>query len=152
MILTDYYKMVHLSSSKSKTRFDCVASSMSYPEFELMATRARTKVFYCYYSQTPPNIKAQQKRRTTMCIMGVNYISGVFTPDIEEHLLFGYGDVGNTTDALLFIFNKEQTEFEIFVARGYKNNIDQLWQLLIDGELDEELNVLRQSAKDTCLK
>lgn len=33
MILTDYYCFERLAS-KSKTRLDCTASTMSYPEFE----------------------------------------------------------------------------------------------------------------------
>ena len=38
---------------------------------------------------------------------------------------------------------------EVFVARGYRNNIKNLYSLFLDGELDEEIDELRRRAKAT---
>jgi hypothetical protein len=62
---------------------------------------------------------------------------------------FGYGDMRGTTDALLFAFDnfdvidgkiQEGAVIEIFVARGMKENHSQLYNLLCDGELDDEID------------
>ena len=47
MILTDYYTFRHLPESKSKMRFDCVASTQSYPEFE--GLRNKFGSLFVYY-------------------------------------------------------------------------------------------------------
>ena len=58
----------------------------------------------------------------------------------------GYGDVRNTQDAILIVFNGTYSQMEIFVARGQKNNRMQLYNLLADGELDSEMDSLKKQA------
>ena len=39
--------------------------------------------------------------------------------------------------------------FEVFVARGYKNNIKNLFNMFTDGELEDELTKMREFARAT---
>lgn len=148
MKLTDYYKMAKLPNQKSKTRFDCVASTGGYEPFEERAERSKVKRFKFYYGKTPDTFKATARRKTDMAITDTTNISSVFTPDLDSPLL-AYGNVDGTHDALLFVFNDDYSQIEVFVARGYKNNEMALYYLFIDGELDDEMNCLRAQAKPT---
>jgi phosphoenolpyruvate synthase/pyruvate phosphate dikinase len=65
-------------------------------------------------------------------------------PDVTR--LLGYGDVKGTKDALLFVSNEDYTWMYVFVARGQKSNKTALYNLLADGELDEEIEELIKRA------
>ena len=62
--------------------------------------------------------------------------------------LKGYGDTANSDDALLFNFSDDYKRLEIFVARGFRNNQKQLFELFLDGELDEEIKTLKKRAEE----
>ena len=68
---------------------------------------------------------------------------------------YGYGDVRGTADALLFVFDgveivncniPQEAAIEVFVARGKSKDRVPLYNLLTDGELDEEMSELRAKA------
>ena len=163
-ILTDYYKFSRVAT-KSKTRLDCVASTASYPEFEerraTKATRATEKRdatnvgdLVIYYGGVPECFGGDVHRKTdkSITIKGKN-LSSVYVPDPSNNL--AYGDVRGTADALLFVFDSVEVingliqagaTVEIFIARGKSKDRVPLYNLLSDGELDEELNDLRQRA------
>jgi hypothetical protein len=143
MILTDYYKFVHLPDSKSKTRIDCVCCTKSYNDFECL--RNRQGKLFVYYGDVPDNFKASVKRKADKAITKAKNISSVFHPDLELNT-FAYGDVKGTEDAILVIHDKDDTEFDIFVARGKKGYCLNLWQELSGGELDNEISMLREKA------
>ncbi len=152
MILTDYYKMVKLLNGKSELRFDCVASTGDYEPFEAYTNRPRAKTpwLFLYYTGVPNQFSADAKRKADKSITtpdGKN-LSSVYTSD-PNNPLFGYGDTVNTNDALLFLFNEDYTQMEIFVARGLKNHIKGLFFMLGNGELDDKMECLRQRAKRT---
>lgn len=144
MILTDYYKMQELKPLKSH-RFDCVASTKEYTPFEAMALRARNKCFFFYYNGVPETFSVTAQRKADRAITNGDNISSVFIPDLTSPLK-GYGDVRGTNDALLFLFSPDFKQIEVFVARGYKHNAKSLCSLFLDGELDEEMKVLRGRA------
>lgn len=146
MILTDYYMMQELKTVKSH-RFDCITSTSEYEPFETIAQRAKVKRFFCYYTGVPDTFSVDAQRKADRIITNGNNISSIFIPDIETPLK-GYGDVVGTNDGLLFLFKEDYKQFEIFVARGYKNNIHNLFNLFLDGELDNEINVIRNRAKE----
>jgi hypothetical protein len=148
MKLTDYYKMAKLPTCKSKQRFDCVSSTGEYEPFEERAQRCRDKRFKFYYGDTPDTFSADVHRKTERSITDTTNISSIYTPDLDNSLL-GYGDVANTNDALLFVFSEDYQQIEIFVARGMKNHQKGLFDLMVDGELDDEMSVLRRQAKPT---
>jgi|WetSurMetagenome_2_1015567.scaffolds.fasta_scaffold08895_8 hypothetical protein len=145
MKLTDYYKMQELKVIKSH-RFDCVASTGNYEPFELIAQKARNKSFFVYYGNVPEGFVEDAKRGADKAITNGKNISSVYVPDLDNSL-YGYGDTKNTDDALLFLFSDDYKQLEIFVARGLKNNVKGLYTLFIDGELDEEIDLLRKAAK-----
>lgn len=144
MILTDFYKMQELKSLKSH-RFDCVASTGGYMPFEEIANRAKAGRFFFYYTNVPDAFTARAQRKTDKAITNGHNISSVYIPDLTEPLK-GYGDVRGTCDGLLFQFSEDYKQLEIFVARGYKHNIKNLFNLYLDGELDNELEALRKRA------
>ena len=142
MILTDFYRMKKKNGQKSKLRLDCVSSTKSYPEFELM--RNKVGAFFFYFGNVPDRFGGDIKRKADKAITKVKNISSVYVPEVAQ--LLGYGDVRGTKDALLFIFNSDYTQIDIFVARGQINNKKQLYLLLADGELTNEIEQLKKQA------
>ena len=163
-ILTDYYKFSRVAT-KAKLRLDCVASTESYPEFEerraTKATKATEKRdatnvgdLVIYFGDVPEQFGGDVHRKAdkSVTIKGKN-LSSVYVPDPSNNL--AYGDVRGTADALLFVFDGVEVvngviqagaTLEIFIARGKSKDRVPLYNLLSDGELDEELNDLRQRA------
>lgn len=163
-ILTDYYLFVKIAT-KSKTRMDCTNSTHSYPEFEL---RAATKVvkgtekrdaidvddIIIYIGDVPSHFGGDISRKAdkSISIKGKN-LSSIYTPDITRNI--AVGDFQGTDDALLFLFHnfkivdgviQPDSKFEVFVARGKAKDRMALYNLLADGELDEEMEMLRGEA------
>ena len=164
MILSDYYRFEKVAI-KSKTRLDCTASTGSYPEFEDKRATKPTKAndrrdatnvgdLVIYLGDVPKQYggNAQRKADKSLTIKGKN-LSSIFVPDITNN--FAYGDVRGTTDALLFVFdnlvivdcNIISGGLDVFVARGKSRDRISLYNLLCDGELDEEISSLKEMAK-----
>ncbi len=143
MILNDYYKAEKLPESKSKLRYDVTSSTGTYEPFEALKNK-KDELFF-YYGDVPENFNSQVKRKADKCITKTKNISSVFVPDVT--LLYAYGDVNHTLDGLLLIFSEDYTTIEIFVARGQRNNKRSLYVLLSDGELQNEIEILRKNAK-----
>lgn len=144
MILDALYQ---LKKAEGKTRFNVTHSTGNYEAFELLQN-AKGQLFF-YYCDVPDRFKADVKRKADKIIsnrFGKN-VSSVFVPDIS--LPFGYGDVNGTNDAILLIFNNDQTEIEILVSKGKRNNRLVLYHLLTDGELQTEIEALRKAVKPT---
>ncbi len=163
-ILTDYY-CFEKKSIKSKHRFDCVSSTESYPVFEChRATRARRETdrfdatsigdLVIYLGDVPERFGGAVKRKADKSItIKSNNLSSVYKPDPKSE--FAYGDVKGTTDALLFKFNgvdfingsaQQGGIIEVFVARGKSRDRMALYNLLEDGALDDEMQLLREKA------
>ncbi|MCD8295455.1 MAG: hypothetical protein LUE27_09485 [Clostridia bacterium] len=143
MILTDYYLFKEVKIVKSH-RYDCVASTGEYEPFEMIANKKNQLFVYC--NNVPDTFKAGAQRKATYAITHTTNITSVYIPDLEQQLK-GYGDIHNTDDGLLFLFSEDMKEMEVFVARGYKHCIMELSTLFLDGELDDELDALRNRAK-----
>ncbi len=166
MILTDYYKFERVATI-SKHRMDCTASTGSYSEFEqlrkakaLRQTEKRDAIsvgdLLVYWVTPDGHIRNDRKRQADRCItMGSKNLSSVYNRLQGENYCFAYGDIRGTTDALLFLYHIEEVNttiqqgawLEIFVARGKANECNQLCCLFEDGELDDEINTLRERAK-----
>ena len=144
MILTDYYLLKELKQLKSH-RFDVVATTGGYPPFEEIANRSKGGRFFCYYNGVPETFSPNAQRKADRAITNTKNISSVFIPDLTNPLI-GYGDTKGTADALLFLFSEDYKQLEIVVARGYRNNARNLYNLLSDGGLEDELAVLRTRA------
>lgn len=164
MILTDYYCFERVAQ-KSKSRMDCTVSTFSYPEFEeKRSTKAYRQTenrdgmevgsLVMYYGRVSDNFKEEAQRKAGMSItMKGKNLSSVFVPDPTSP--YGYGDVSGTSDAILFILNDVNVvdgailsgaKIEVFIARGKSKDRVPIYNLLSDGELDEEMEALRNKA------
>ena len=156
-VLTDYYVFEKIAT-KSKTRLDCTASTMSYPEFEEKRATKATNIgdLLVYFGDVPEQFGGNIHRKAdkAITIKGKN-LSSVYVPDPSNN--FGYGDVRGSADALLFVFEGVEVvngviptgaAIEVFVARGKSKDRVPLYNLLTDGELDEEMSELRARANE----
>lgn len=163
-ILTDYYSFERVAT-KSKSRMDCTASTGSYPELEkeraIKPTKATSKRdatnigdLVIYFGDVPEAFGGNVHRKAdkAITIKGRN-LSSVYVPDPASNL--GFGDVRGTADALLFVFENMEivngtisqgAVLEVFIARGKSKDRVPLFNLLCDGELDEEMSELRARA------
>ncbi len=142
MILTDYYKGVHLPG-EAKTRYDITASTGGYEPFEILL-RTREGGLSFYFGDVPPSFRFSGKDRPDKAITRKSNISSVFVPDVA--LPYAYGDVKGTSDAIIIMFLEYYSVIEIFIARGQKNNRRNIYTLFADGELDNEIKLLRKKA------
>jgi hypothetical protein len=148
MIITDYLKGEKLTSAKS--RFDIVASSDEYDLFErLLINKRGFNVGGHSINLVERPARWNEKNATLALTKGSHNITSLVQPDVS--LNFAFGDIQGTSDALLLIFNadyrvKDINSFEIFIARGLKNSVMSLWNMLLDGELNEDLEILRGRA------
>ena len=164
MILTDYYRFERLAT-KSKTRLDCTASTESYQPFEeKRATKPRkaserfdaTAVgdLIAYYLDVPDKFSGDVHRKADKSLtMKSKNLTSIYVPD--PALNIAYGDVRGEADAILILFEgfdvvngkpQQGAILEIFIARGKSKDRVPLYNLLSDGELDEEMNFLRERA------
>jgi len=148
MMLTDYYQGQKLTEAKS--RFDIVASTGEYDFFEnLLINKQKFNIgglsFNC--GQRPDRWKG---KKTDMAITkGSQNITSVKRPSLENNL--AYGDINGSNDGCIIVFNSDYkqtgiTNIEIFIARGLRNDTDGLWDLFTDGELNHEIEALREKA------
>jgi len=146
MILTDIYRYERLANQKSKSRIDCTASTKSYPDFE-------EKPFI--YIGVNDHIQAGRQRKSDLSVTSGKgkHVTSIFQTDLQNGL--AYGDNRGTTDLLLFISNNfsmgsdgrisDGATVEIFIARGKKFEKNQINNLFLDGQLNSEIEQLRQS-------
>ena len=149
MILTDYYKLERLPefASNRVPRFDCTSSSKSYEWFEAMGKKSKVNRFFCYYTGIPDPFSERAKSQAEMVIThGKDNISSVFVPQLQRAHL-GYGDIKNTRDAVLFVFSKDYSSMEMFIARGYKFQQLALFGQMVTGGLQNEMKYLRDTAR-----
>ena len=122
---------------------DCTASTKSYPEFENL--RNKSGELFMYLGDVPARFGGDVRRKADKAITRGKNISSLYIPDTALNM--GYGDIKGTQDAILIITNSDYTTMEIFTARGQKNNRLNLWQMLADGQLDDEISKLRAVAE-----
>lgn len=148
-IFTDYYMGQLLTDAKS--RYDIKASTGSYPLFEmLLINKQKFNVggLSFNYAPRPMSFKGDEKRLSEMIISkGNSSISSVYVPNLNKNY-FAFGDVKTTNDALIIIFDGEKKTIELFIARGLKYNKQHLYSDVCAGYYDNELEGLRQSAKN----
>lgn len=164
MYLTDYYRFERVAT-KAKMRLDCTASTESYPEFEekratkqQRATEKRDATnagdLVVYYGDVPDQFGGDVHRKAdkSLTIKSKN-LSSIFVPDPRG--CFAYGDVRGTSDAILIVFDgfdaingavQAGSVMEIYIARGKSKDRVALFNLLCDGELVDEMSLLRERA------
>lgn len=134
-----------------KTRFDVVGSTGRHDFLETILVNKRNPNpggLSLYLVDRPKKFiggDAVDKAITK----GEFNISSIYVPNPE--IPMAYGDINGTNDALLFIFNcntlEGVTELEMYIAPGQKHNKKNLYFLLVDHELDDEMEALRESIR-----
>ncbi|MBR6541009.1 MAG: hypothetical protein IKT74_05735 [Bacteroidales bacterium] len=163
-VFTDYYKFERLAV-KSKSRLDCTSSTRTYEDLEeKRATKAIKETdkrdctdvgaLVIYYNDVPPQFTCSHQRRAdkSISIKGRN-LSSVYVPDPNSNIC--YGDFNGTTDAIIFVLRdfevingviQEGSILEMFIARGQNANKRALYNLVAEGDLEEEMSSLRLCA------
>lgn len=148
MILTDYYKGEKLTGAKS--RYDITASSGEYDLFEsLLINKTRFNVGGHSFNCVSRPDRWKKKNSDLAISKGSHNITSLIRPDINTN--YAFGDINHTKDGCLIVFNPDHKEsgikvIEIFIARGLKNDVNGLWDLLTDEELNPEMEILREKA------
>jgi hypothetical protein len=148
MILTDYYKGQRLTAAQS--RFDVTISTWGYDFFEkLLINKLKFNVGGLSFNFVPRPDKWTGKKTDYAITKGSHNITSVKRPNIETP--FAYGDINGSQDGCIIIFNSDFREIgintiEIFIARGLRNDTNSLWDLFSDGELNQEIETLRNKA------
>ena len=126
-----YLRYERLADTRSKTRLDLIAKNKAYEHLQALPQGES----WLYLTPTPEHVKRHQKAESDLCITGSDgkYVSAVFVPNILKPT-FGYGDIKGTGDAALFIIG--QDSLDVLIAKGKKNSVYWLYNLLVDGELD----------------
>ena len=117
-------------------------------EYEpLHVAKKRTNQVYTYLTKKPFHILAGQERKPAFSISNEQgNISGIYLPDLEEAPQLGYGDIKGTEDGLICEFSENYQVLEIYVFKGLKSIIEQLFWIMVDGELAQELEGIRNEA------
>ena len=148
MIFSNYYKGEKLTQAES--RFDITTSTNDYDLFELLLINKRSFNVggHSFNLVSKPTIW-KGKPGGMAITKGSHNITSVQRPDIQRSESFG--DINNTSDGCIILYNSNFKEvgintIEIFIARGLRNDKHPLWNLLTDGELQQEMEIIRNKA------
>lgn len=151
MILTDYYRFERLANLKSGSKIICTKSTKSYNRFEQSVGK---EGLYVYAVANHTQAGAKGKSDLAFTDAKGKHLTSIYAPDITTP--YWYGDTSNTPDALLMVHTDfgiingkvaDGSIVEVFVARGQKHNQNGLFTLLVEGDLDEEMQRLRERAE-----
>ncbi len=149
MILTDYYRFEKIANQKSKTRIDCTASSGGYEPFESL--RNKNGDLYLYLGDNTYT-QAGKNRKADLALSKTLHISSIYNPDTQEP--YWYGDVKGTSDAILVQHHnfsivdgriQDGAVIDIYIARGQRSARNVLYNAIVDGEFDEEIDQLQKT-------
>lgn len=150
MILTDYYRFEKPEGQKSKMRIECTASTRSYDTLERFRDRKGClKLYIGGNTYTKPG----KSGKSDLSLSYKDHISSIFAPDAS--LPYWFGDFHKTADAALFISHgvrfvdgaiQPGAVVEVLVARGQRHNRQGLYNMLCDGDLSDEVELLRNRA------
>jgi len=134
-MVDNYLKFSRNKSGKANTRFEL--SDYSEPVYDQLNRE------FIYLIKTPEKIKAKSQRKTNFGLYQKEWISSLFIPDISKPN-YSFGDIKNTEDLILVIISDDH--LEIFVCKGKKNLFQSVLNLFFDGELNEDIERIRQRA------
>ena len=168
-LITAYYKFEVLAQDvqtlngiRSHNRLDCTAVYNPAGHGLLPLFQNKRGMLFLYRIPVQDMIKADSKRRASVALgNGDMNLSSRHFESHEHGNLYCYGypngkeNLSNGRpnpaalyrhDALLFICDWPRQTVEVLVCKNGKPMIDNLYNLLIDGELDEEVKKLRALA------
>lgn len=154
---------------RSKERLDCISYTNDAENHRgLSCLFNHKKQFFLYKTPARNFVEADSKRIAEWSLIGRSSISGcsinlssLYQEDLD-YPQFAYGypnrkrELSNGSvnpfftyrqDGYLFIINTDITVIELLIIHDGRNLISSYYQLLIDGELDEDIEQLRQDSK-----
>ena len=165
-----YYKLTILapylkSRNKIKVgattpRYDCTFFDGNYKGIKPFTNKKG--MFYLNLQQTKEIIKADETRLAEFFLSGsgLNFTSMFFEDISEPNICYGYpngkpqlynGDINPMfnfrNDLYIIIVNKDFTEIEIVIFENAKAFASDFLQCVVDGELDDKLEMMRTNSK-----
>ena len=136
-IISAYYQLIQ--HPKHKDRY--IVGNGNYKVFEKLRGNKDELLFY--WNNPSTDISAIHPKRKT-------YRFYSFLNERAKLYMFsksiGVGYINHTSDAL--ILTKGKKTIEIFITKNQKNNILQLYDLYTKGELDVNIEILRQKRQN----
>jgi len=141
----DSYSLFKKDCTK-KSKYILEQFSGTYEPLHVEAKRSGEIVLYVSNKPTRPRFDGRINPSLELSGAGGLHISGLFIPDPNRPDI-GYGDVKGTNDALLWILT--ECQIELFVFKGKKPVINNLFSMLFDNDtdLEAEMEACRQKAK-----
>jgi hypothetical protein len=134
-----------VNNIRSNTRIDCLKYNDQCSFIRKLTNFVNTKgQLFFYLSDPAAYILKDLKRLAENSLSNGSHFTGLFIPDLDFPNC-AYGDYGN--DGLLFLIDWKKLSLEMMVLPNAKNLITLYFQKFIDGEFDEEIDVLRKEAK-----
>ena len=145
MIFTDLYILRDLTGLKSK-RYDCIASTGEYEPLQAKYKIGRDKIkrLYCYFGE---HSNSKSIGEMKLADGRANWTKVKFPDNNFPNI--GLGDMNGTDDEIIVLFSEQDKKIELLIARGLKKNRLQLYWQFVEGELDDEVERLRQQATPT---
>lgn len=148
MILTDYY-LFKRRGGCGRFRFDYVKGTNTYKPLEQLTNK--NGELFLYIGE---NIYTHDRKADEIAISNKKAISKIKYCRCGDKIL-GYGDWVGTDDALIFVFHgdyigdkfTDETQAEIFIARGQKKFIKRLVFEFGRGLYNDEITSIRNRVK-----
>lgn len=162
-----YYRFIALPEEvkkthniRSKMRLDCVEYAGDYSGLDALLNHKRQKFVYKTPARDFVSADSQRISEWSLTKSSLN-ITSLYNEDIDyPELLYGYPNgrrkLNNgsenpfypyRSDAYLFLSDKDLDDLEMLILPGQRNIISSWYQMLIDGELDEEIKQIRANSK-----
>lgn len=162
-----YYRFIALPEDvkqahniRSKMRLDCIKYAGEYSGLDALLNHKKQMFVY----KTPANnfVSSNSKRIAEWSLTKSSLnVTSLYNEDIDyPELFYGYPNgrrkLSNGSlnpfypyrhDAYLFLSDKDINDLEMLILPDQRNMISSWYQMLIDGELDQEINQLRQNSK-----
>lgn len=148
MILTALYHVEQLRQSGKTRRLDCTSKAGTCALFDNIAASSKTGAFWCYLMQRHENFTPRAKANPLLTFNDARRtITSLWPLHGFQH--YFYGDVRETNDALLAVFNDGFTACDIYIVAGGKMTKAQLCQELANGRFADDVARLKREAQST---
>ncbi len=139
-MLDSFYHFKKLPDITSKTRFDLIEYSNEYEPLHNPLKRTGDIVIYLCENHC---VKDSARKTDKAITQAGSNISSVYIPNISK-AQFAFGDCRGTQDAILM--NIQENDIQLYISKGKKNNVQALFNLFIDNELESEIQRLKKEA------
>jgi len=145
---------------RSKKRLDCIKYAGNYTGLDCL--KNHKGMLFLYKTPAGHFVSSDAKREAEWSLTKSSLnVTSLFIEDLDyPQYAYGYPNSSRLLsngdenpfypyrhDGYLFIMNKDITELEMLIIPDSRNLISSYYQMLIDGELDSDIERLRQQAQ-----